>query len=144
MKKVLFIATSLFVVIAMVNAQDTIVQQNQRPTQLQRRDRIHQEEHLMLLNGKLYKMQYGVRTQVENQVQLRNGGIANPDGSYQLKNSVLMQLHNGECLDLNGNLYQNQNMFGRRQMIGQPKMMQNKNWKNQGNLNQNKRPGKKS
>jgi hypothetical protein len=84
------------------------------------------KEHLMLLNGKLYKMQYGVRTQVGNQFQLRNGGIANPDGSYQLKNAALMQLHNGECLDLNGNLYQNQNMFGRRQMMGQPKMMQNK------------------
>jgi hypothetical protein len=76
---------------------------------------------------------------------LRKGGVINPDGSYQLKNAERLQLHNGEYLDLDGNRYQNQRMFGKRQMMTQRQMMQNKNWNNQGSpMNQNRRPGKKS
>jgi hypothetical protein len=145
MKKLVLMLASLFILIVMVNGQDTLRKPYQANAQFPRRDRIHQEEHLMLIDGKLYKMQSGVRTQVESQVQLRKGGVINPDGSYQLKNAERLQLHNGECLDLDGNRYQNQRMFGKRQMMTQRQMMQNKNWNNQGSpMNQNRRPGKKS
>jgi hypothetical protein len=143
MKKLLLMLTSFFILNVMVNAQDTSLP-SKNPPQLQRRDRIHQDEHLTLIDGKLYKMQNGVRTQVLNQVQLRNGGLINTDGSYQLKDAKRMQLQNGECMDLDGNRYQNQRMFDKGQRMTQREMRQNKNMHNQRNpVNQNQRPGRK-
>ncbi|HJW18467.1 MAG TPA: DUF6799 domain-containing protein, partial [Flavisolibacter sp.] len=126
--------------INLVNAQDSSLPRNTQ-LQLQRRDRIHQEEHLTLIDGKLYKMLNGVRTQVENQVQLRNGGVINPDGSYLLKNGSQLQLHNGECLDMEGNLYLNQRNFGKGQKMSQRQIRHNENMNIQRNrMNQNQRP----
>jgi hypothetical protein len=143
MNKLLLILMSFFISITLVNAQDTIARPKNQ-VQLQRRDRIHQEEHLMLLDGKLYKMQNGIRTQVSTQVQLRNGGVINPDGSYQLKNARQMQLHNGECLDMDGNIYLNQRMFGKGKMMNQGQMRKNQNMNNQRNqMNQNRKSGRK-
>ena len=96
------------------------------------------------MDGKLYQFQNGVRSQVQSQMKLRNGGTVNPDGSYQLKNQERMQLHNGECLDLDGNRYQNQNMFNQRQMMNQQQMQQHKNMNQQKNQAQNKQGGGKN
>lgn len=116
--------TSLLLVGAATNAQDTLRQRDRTKTQTQLRDRIHQEEHLMFMDGKLYRWQNGNRAEVQSQVQLRNGGVANPDGTYQLQNRERMQLRNGECLDLDGNRYQNQNRFNQRRMMTQQQIQQ--------------------
>ena len=137
--------TSLLLVGAATNAQDTLRQRDRTKTQTQLRDRIHQEEHLQFLDGKLYRYQNGVRTQVQSQVQLQNGGYINPDGSYQLKNQERMQLHSGECLDLDGNRYQNQKMFNQKHMMTRKEMMQNRNINMQKKqVNQNRKPGRKN
>lgn len=138
MKKLFFLFASLITLVVTANAQDTLRQRDLSKTQLQKRDRIHQEEHLMLMDGKLYRMQNGVRSQVQSQVQLRNDGTINPDGSYQLKDMERMQLRNGECLDLDGNRYHNQKMFNQRHMMKQREMMQNNN------LNKQKKQPKQS
>lgn len=119
MKKFLFMFTSLLFVVVAVNAQDTLRDRDQTKKQAPIRDRIHQEDHLMLLDGKLYLVDDGDRTLVQNQLKLRNGGVANPDGSYQLQNQERMQLRNGECLDMDGNRYQNQQRFNQRHMMTQ-------------------------
>lgn len=145
MKKLVILFGSLFLMMFVVKAQDTTRQKDQLKTQIQKRDRIHQEEHLQFLDGKLYRYQNGVRTQVQSQVQLQNGGYINPDGSYQLKNQERMQLHSGECLDLDGNRYQNQKMFNQKHMMTRKEMMQNRNINMQKKqVNQNRKPGRKN
>lgn len=145
MKKIVILLALIFVATLVTNAQDTIRQRDQTKTKIQKRDRIHQEEHLQFMDGKLYRYQNGVRSQVQSQVQLKNGGSINPDGSYQLKNQERMQLRNGECLDMEGNRYQNQNMFNHRHMMMQKGMQQNRNMNMQKKqINQNRGGGRRS
>jgi hypothetical protein len=59
----------------------------------------------------------GVATPLREPYKLKNGTTVNPDGSYQLQNQQKFQLRNGECLDLNGNRYLNQNRFNQRKMM---------------------------
>lgn len=94
---------------------------------VQKRDRIHMEEHMVFQDGKLYQVRQGERTQVQTQLKLKNGMMINPDGSYQLMNKERYQLKNGECLDMAGNRYQNQNMFNKRQMMKRTEMERNRN-----------------
>lgn len=124
MKKLLIILSSLFLMNIVVSGQDTLRQKDQTKLQTQKKDRIHQEDHLVFTDGKLYRWQNGVRSQVQSQVQLRNGGVANPDGSYQLRNQERLQLQNGECLDMDGNQYKNQERFNQRRMMTKQEMQQ--------------------
>lgn len=119
MKKFLFMLTSLLFMVVVANAQDTLRDRDQTKKQAPIRDRIHQEDHLMLLDGKLYLVEDGERTLVQSQLKLRNGGVANPDGSYQLQNQDRMKLRNGECLDMDGNRYQSQQRYNQRHMMTQ-------------------------
>ena len=128
MNKLLFLFTALSPLTGTLNAQDTIPKNVQTKKQTQKRDRIHQEEHLMFIDGNLYRLQNGVRTQVTMKVKLRNGGVVNPDGSYQLKSKEQFQLHDGECLDLDGNLYQNQGMFNQRHRMTQQQIDSCRRW----------------
>ena len=89
-------------------------------TQVQKMDRIHQEDHFMFMDGKMYQVKQGVRSEVKTQLRLQNGMVVDPDGHYQIKDRERLQLRDGECLDLSGNRYQNQMMFNKQhQMDGQ-------------------------
>lgn len=114
MKTILFILLSgaVFFSTQPLRAQDTM------RTMMQKRDRIHQEDHFMFQNGKLYRMQNGVSTEVKNQLRLQSGLVVNPDGSFQIRDQERQQLRNGQCLDMNGNVYQNQRMYNQRHMMG--------------------------
>ena len=115
MKKTLLVLISSFMITGTMIAQDQAQDRDQ--TKIQQRDRIHQEDHLRLLDGKLYQYKQGVQSEVKEQVRLNNGMVINPDGSYQLKNQDRLQLRNGECLDMEGNRYLNQNNFNKRRMM---------------------------
>lgn len=102
---VLLLASVLLIAGSTAKAQD------------QKRDRIHQEDHLRLQDGSCLLVKDGVPTQLQTQYKLDNGTVINPDGSYQLQNQQRYQLRNGECLDMKGNRYLNQNQFNRRVMM---------------------------
>lgn len=119
MKKVFWMLASLFLFLSGATAQDSLRQRARDKSGIQKRDRIHQEDHLLFQDGKLYRVQQGVRTQVQEQVRLQNGGVVYPDGTYQLKDRQRQQLRSGECLDMSGNRYLNQNRFNQRRMISQ-------------------------
>jgi TolA-binding protein len=112
MKKVLMTLVSLFLLTGTV-----VWAQDQDRDRVKKQDRIHQEDHLMLQDGKLYQFKQGVQTQVQAQLRLNNGTVINPDGTYQLQNQQRYQLRDGECLDMNGNRYLNQNKFNNRKMM---------------------------
>lgn len=104
----IFMLVSLFLVTGTaVIAQDKI----------QKKDRIQTEDHLWLQDGSCMLVKDGVPTKLQAQLRLSNGTVVNPDGSYQLQNQQRYQLRNGECLDMNGNRYLNQNQFNKRVMM---------------------------
>lgn len=112
MKRLIIMLVSLFLVAGtVVNAQD------QDKDQIRKQDRIHQEDHLMLKDGSCLLVKQGVPTKIQTQLKLNNGIVVNPDGSYQLQNQQKYQLRDGECLDMNGNRYLNQNRYNNRQMM---------------------------
>lgn len=110
--------------------------------QLRTRDRIHQEDHLRLTDGKLYLLKNGQATEATQQVTLPNGTVVNPDGSYMLQNRQRFQLRNGECLDMNGNRYMNQRMFNRRVMMTNKQIERAQNqMMNRGRAGGSRQPG---
>ncbi|SDM29303.1 hypothetical protein SAMN05421813_10931 [Daejeonella rubra] len=109
----------------------------QQQDQIQKQDRIHQEEHLRFYDGKLYQYKDGVQSQVTEQVRLRNGTVVNPDGSYQLQNQERFQLRQGECLDMDGIRYRTQNKFNKRRSIPDKQISPNRS----GGINRNKPAG---
>ena len=123
MKKVFFILASALLIAGAGVAQDQIQQKDK----LQKRDRIHQEDHLMLKDGKLYQVKQGVQSQIQAQVSLQNGIVCNPDGSYQLKDRKQLRLRDGECLDMEGNRYMNQNRFNNRKTMSQGQIQRSQN-----------------
>jgi hypothetical protein len=127
MKKILIVLAILMLATTTTNAQDSIRSGAKKNGQIQKRDRIHQEEHFMFQDGKLYRMQQGVRSEIKEETQLRNGTILHPDGSYILQNKERMQLQNGECMDVAGNMYQNQKKFNQGTMMNKQKMQKMNN-----------------
>lgn len=119
--------------------------QTQQKDRIQKRDRIHQEDHLLYQDGKLYQYRNGERTQLQQQLQLKNGTVCNPDGTCQLKDRTQLRLRNGECLDMSGNRYLNQNKFNKNKMMrpNQMNRMQNSNMNRsgQGSGNRTRRGG---
>lgn len=122
MKLFFLMLASLFLLISGATAQDSIRQRARDKAAIQKRDRIHQEDHLQFQDGQLYRVQQGNRSQVKEQIRLQNGGVVNPDGSYVLQDQKRQQLRNGECLDMSGKRYQNENRFNQRRTITQQQM----------------------
>jgi hypothetical protein len=85
--------------------------------QIQKKDRIHQEDHLQMQDGSCLLVKDGVPTKLQTQLKLNNGSVVNPDGSYQLQNQKKYQLRNGEYLDMNCNRYLNQNQYNKKAMM---------------------------
>jgi len=116
--KFLMILTLLFVSTSVMSQdQDRTRQKDQDKTQLKKQDRIYQEDHLKMEAGKLYQVREGIKTQVQSQIRLQNGTVINPDGSYQFRDQDRMQLKNGQCFDMAGNKYRNENKFNRHEMM---------------------------
>lgn len=126
MKNLIAVIISFIMIAGTVQAQDTVRKRDQTQSGVQKRDRIHQEEHLHLQDGKLYQIRKGVRSEVKSQIKLKNGTVVNPDGSYMLKNQERLRMSNGECMDMSGNIYKNQNMFNKRQMMNRTEMQKHR------------------
>ena len=103
MKRITMLAIVIFLAVINISAQEKERSQNQ--------DRI--QEHILMENGNLYRVMNQERIQLRDQFQLNNGGIINADGTYQLQNKNTRRLKDGQCLDMEGNRYRNQDHFNR-------------------------------
>lgn len=110
MKHIIFLFAILFF------AAGSTMQAQDRD-RVKKQDRIHLEDHLMLKDGSCLLIKQGSETKLQEPLKLNNGTIIHPDGSYQIKDRERLQLRDGECLDMNGNRYLNQNKFNRRIMM---------------------------
>lgn len=61
MKNLITVMISFIMITGTVYAQDTSLKIDQTRSGIQKRDRIHQEEHLYFQDGKLYQMRKGVK-----------------------------------------------------------------------------------
>jgi hypothetical protein len=76
--------------------------------QMQIRSQAMAQEHLMLQDGQMYRIQNQERTQLQEQLALQNGSVVMPDGSVKKQDREQLRLKDGECLDMEGNRYENQ------------------------------------
>jgi hypothetical protein len=126
MKRLLLLISSVFLFVSILHAQDTLRRTQQDRTAVQKRDRIHREDHVIFQSGRLYQVKQGVRTEAQRPVKLANGTVVNPDGSYLVINQERQQLANGECVDMAGNRFQNQSMFNKRHQMSPSEMKKKK------------------
>jgi hypothetical protein len=62
----------------------------------------------MMQNGQMYRIQNQERTQLQQQLALQDGSVVLPDGSVKKQDRERLRLKDGECLDMEGNRYENQ------------------------------------
>ena len=82
----------MMLVAIVITAGISMAQDPMQPQQkIQKRDRIHQQDHLLFQDGQLWQYQNGIRTQLQKQLQMKNGAVCNPDGTIQLKDKKQIQ-----------------------------------------------------
>lgn len=69
------------------------------------------QEHYMFESGQMYVVQNQERAQLRQRETTQHGTIVNPDGTFQNRNQAQARLANGECLDPEGNRYQNKEQY---------------------------------
>jgi len=110
MKKIFLAAMSIVLLTTGPFAQQTPTgNTNQQGT-------IVNDEHLIMKDGKMYHSMNGKEMMVETSMTLHNSTVMHSDGSYQLQNGKKRQLHNGQCMDMNGKKYRSHQMFQKSMM----------------------------
>lgn len=82
--------------------------QQQFQQHLSFREQAANQLHFAFKDGYAYQVQDGQQIRVTERVALKNGGNLSADGSYQFENQPSMRLRQGQSLDQEGNLFQNE------------------------------------
>lgn len=104
MKKLVIVLISFIIMAGTGYAQDQVKNQNNEKN----------HNHFIFKEGKMMQIMEGEQTMLQTQLRLENGTIVNTDGSYNYKNKKMKQLREGECLDMEGIRYRNQEHFENR------------------------------
>ena len=99
-------------------------QENEGLTQDQVRERNQNRIHYTLVDGEMYLVRNQSQHRLEKSLDLGNGVIVNPDGSFQNRDQKRLQLKDGQCLNTDGQMFSN--MYQYRKMILQKNMAPNK------------------
>lgn len=95
-------------------------QENKGLNQAQVQERNQNRVHYMLVDGEVLQIRNQSQNRLQQQLNLANGGSINPDGSYQTKDRLQFRLKDGECLNMNGQLFKN--TYQARKMVKKPVM----------------------
>ncbi|MDX1828097.1 MAG: DUF6799 domain-containing protein [Lutibacter sp.] len=96
-----------------------VQQENKGLSEAQTQARNQNRFQIMNIDGQLYQIRNQVQKQVREQLNLGNGLVVNPDGTYQ-RDRIQLRLMDGECLNMDGEMYKNTYMH--RKMVNQKKM----------------------
>ncbi len=99
-------------------------QENKGLTQDQVRERNQNRIHYTLVDGEMYLVRNQSQHRLEESLDLGNGVVVNPDGSFQNRDQKILQLKDGQCLNTDGQMFSN--MYQYRKMILQKNMAPNK------------------
>ncbi len=81
---------------------------------LRSRNQANLQEHLIYQNGQMFRVKNQVKTPEAGPVKFKNGATVDPAGYYQIRKGDRIRLHDGECLDMDGNRFHNQEQFMER------------------------------
>jgi hypothetical protein len=61
----------------------------------------------MLVDGEMLKIRNQLQNRLQQKLNLNNGTSVNPDGTYQTKERKQLRLKDGECLNMDGEMFKN-------------------------------------
>ena len=99
-----------------------IQQENKGLNQAQIQNRNQNRIHYVFVDGETYQIRNQLQKRLQTSMTLNNGTVVNPDGTYKAKNRKQLRLKDGECLNMDGKLYQNQ-IQHRKMLIQKNKKM---------------------
>jgi adhesin HecA-like repeat protein len=102
-----------------------IQQENKGLDQVQIQNRNQNRIHYVLMDGDMLQVRNQLQERLQTSMTLNNGTVVNPDGTYQARDRKQLRLKDGECLNMDGKLYQNQ-IQHRKMLIQKNKKMLNK------------------
>ncbi|MGB5430533.1 DUF6799 domain-containing protein [Eudoraea sp.] len=92
-----------------------VSQENKGLTQDQIRERNQNRVQYTLVDGDMYVVRNQTQQRLNESLDLGNGVVVNPDGSFQTRDQKRLQLHDGQCLNTDGQMFSN--MYQYRKMI---------------------------
>ena len=92
-----------------------IQQENKGLTEVLVKERNQNRVHYTLVDGEMYLIRNQAQFRLNEKIELAEGISVNPDGSYLDRNRKQMQLRDGECINMEGQVYRN--MHQHRKML---------------------------
>lgn len=92
-----------------------VSQENKGLTQDQIRERNQNRVQYTLVDGDMYVVRNQTQQRLNESLDLGNGVVVNPDGSFQTRDQKRLQLHDGQCLNTDGQMFSN--MYQYRKMM---------------------------
>ncbi|MFO8146381.1 MAG: DUF6799 domain-containing protein [Gillisia sp.] len=102
-----------------------VMQENKGLSQEQMSERNENRTQFVAMDGQVYQVRNQEQKRLQNEMALNNGTRVNPNGTYQTRDQKQLRLQDGECLNLDGQKYQN--ILQHRKMIMQKNMNKQKN-----------------
>ncbi len=99
-----------------------IQQENMGLDHAQIQNRNQNRIHYVFMEGEILQIRNQSQERLQTSMTLNNGTIVNPDGTYQDRDRKQLRLKDGECLNMDGKLYQNQ-IQHRKMLIQKNKKM---------------------
>ena len=82
-------------------------QENKGLTTEQLQEKSLNRYQLILIDGEMYKILNHNQLEINSQMSLKNGTVINPDGTYRTMDPKRLRLLDGECLNMNGEIFRN-------------------------------------
>ena len=92
-----------------------IQQENKGLAENQIRERNQNRFQVMVIDGEAYQIRNEVQNRIQNQFDVGDGTVVNPDGTYMNKKQEQLRLKEGECINMEGAKFMN--MYQHRKMI---------------------------
>ncbi len=96
-------------------------QENRGLTESQIQERNQNRIYYTLVDGDMYLVRNQSQHRIQDKIDLGNGVVVNADGTYQNRERKQLQLKDGECINMDGEVFRN--MYQYRKMIVQKKQM---------------------
>lgn len=105
--------------------QYRIKNENKGLSEAQIQERTQNRFHIMNIDGQLFQIKNQSQNKLKQQLKLNNRVVVNPDGTYTNRDGKQVHLRDGECLNMDGQMFKNTHMH--RKMVVQKNMNANKN-----------------
>ncbi|NHF59642.1 hypothetical protein FK220_009840 [Flavobacteriaceae bacterium TP-CH-4] len=97
-------------------------------TEAEIRERNRNRVHYTLVDGEMYVVRTQAQEQLQKQLDLGKGVIVDTDGNYEIRNMKQLRLQEGECINLDGEMFRN-TLQHRKMMVQKNKMKGKKGMK---------------